>query len=174
MERRGISGASFEAMPGVGGRGRTQCCRALQHPPGRGLWPWWVFSPNAQLSTLNALLAAAASAAEPVPTPSFRNQVQPILTKAGCNMGACHGAAAGKNGFYLSLRGYNDEADWQAITRSGGGRRIALADPGRSLLLLKATGTVPHKGGKRFDTGSPEYQTLADWIAGGAPRTPAG
>ena len=120
-------------------------------------------------SHLSALSFFFASSAEPAPTPSFRNQVQPILTKAGCNMGACHGAAGGKNGFYLSLRGYNDEADWQAITRSGSGRRISPADPGRSLLLLKATGAVPHKGGKRFDTGSPEYQTLADWIAGGAP-----
>lgn len=83
-------------------------------------------------------------------------------------MGACHGAAAGKNGFYLSLRGYNDEADWLAITRNTGGRRIDTADPGRSLLLLKATGAVPHKGGKRFEAGSPEYSTLANWIAAGA------
>lgn len=100
--------------------------------------------------------------------PSFRNHVQPVLTKAGCNMGACHGAGAGKNGFYLSLRGYNDEADWLAITRNAGGRRIDTADPGRSLLLLKATGAVPHKGGKRFEAGSPEYATLANWIAAGA------
>ncbi|MBX3734294.1 MAG: DUF1553 domain-containing protein [Verrucomicrobiae bacterium] len=84
-------------------------------------------------------------------------------------MGACHGAAAGKNGFYLSLRGYHDEADWAAITRAAGGRRISPSDPGRSLLLLKATGTVPHKGGGRFDVGSPEYATLATWIAAGAP-----
>ncbi|MBN8248231.1 MAG: S-layer protein, partial [Verrucomicrobia bacterium] len=100
---------------------------------------------------------------------SFRNHVQSVLTKTGCNMGACHGAAAGKNGFYLSLRGYNDEADWAAITRAAGGRRINPADPGRSLLLLKATGTVPHKGGKRFEVESPEYATLAAWIASGAP-----
>lgn len=107
--------------------------------------------------------------AAPDSTPTFRNHVQPVLTKAGCNMGACHGAAAGKNGFYLSLRGYDDEADWLAITRSAGGRRLSPADPGRSLLLLKATGTVPHKGGKRIETGSLEYHTLADWIASGAP-----
>ena len=103
------------------------------------------------------------------PEPSFRNHVQPILTKAGCNMGACHGAGAGKNGFYLSLRGYNDDADWTAITRAAAGRRIDASDPGRSLLLLKATGTLPHKGGKRFETDSPEYQTLARWIAAGSP-----
>ena len=66
---------------------------------------------------------------------SFANDVMPVLTKSGCNMGACHGAAAGKNGFYLSLRGYHDDADWNAITRSAGGRRLNPADPGRSLLL---------------------------------------
>ncbi|KAB2660094.1 MAG: DUF1553 domain-containing protein [Verrucomicrobia bacterium] len=107
-------------------------------------------------------------AAEATPDPMFRNHVQSVLTKSGCNMGACHGAAAGKNGFYLSLRGYNDEADWMAITRSAGGRRVSTTDPARSPLLLKATGTVPHKGGKRFEVGSPEYNTLARWIAAGA------
>ncbi|MCW5559831.1 MAG: DUF1549 domain-containing protein, partial [Verrucomicrobiae bacterium] len=101
--------------------------------------------------------------------PTFRNHVQSVLTKSGCNMGACHGAAAGKNGFYLSLRGYNDEADWAAITRAAGGRRITPSDPGRSLLLLKATGAVPHKGGKRFEVESPEYEALAAWIAAGSP-----
>ncbi len=99
---------------------------------------------------------------------SFRNHVESVLTKTGCNMGACHGAAAGKNGFYLSLRGYNPEADFIAIARTAGGRRLSLSDPGRSLLLLKATGTIPHKGGKRFEIDSPEYRTLADWIASGA------
>ncbi len=118
--------------------------------------------------------ALGSAAAEPTPvhevaTPSFRNHVQSVLTKSGCNMGACHGAAAGKNGLYLSLRGYNDDADWLALTRSAGGRRLNLADPGRSLILLKATGTVPHKGGRRFDVDSPEYTTLARWIAAGAP-----
>lgn len=107
--------------------------------------------------------------AHEVDEPTFRNHVQSVLTKSGCNMGACHGAGGGKNGFYLSLRGYNDEADWAALTRHAGGRRIQPSDPGRSLMLLKATGTVPHKGGKRFEVDSPEYRTLARWIAGGAP-----
>lgn len=107
--------------------------------------------------------------AQSVAEPTFRNHVQSVFTKSGCNMGACHGAASGKNGFYLSLRGYNDDADWLAITRNAGGRRLDLAEPGKSLLLLKATGAVPHKGGKRFEVGSPEYQTLAHWIAAGAP-----
>ncbi len=101
--------------------------------------------------------------------PSFRNDVQPILTRLGCNAGACHGAAAGKNGFKLSLRGYDDDGDWKTITRHAIGRRIIPEDPAKSLFLLKPAGAVPHKGGVRFQVGSPEHQMLADWIATGAP-----
>jgi len=100
---------------------------------------------------------------------SFRNHVQPVLAKAGCSSGACHGAAAGQGGFRLSLRGYDDEGDWRQITRSALGRRIVLTDPARSLLLLKPTGAVPHKGGTRFETNSLEYEILVEWIASGAP-----
>src|ERR1051326_2102922 len=100
---------------------------------------------------------------------SFRNHVQPVLAKAGCSSGACHGAAAGQNGFKLSLRGYDDESDFLALTRQSLGRRIVPADPGRSLMLLKPTGAVPHKGGKRFEVDSIDYQVLSDWIASGTP-----
>jgi hypothetical protein len=100
---------------------------------------------------------------------SFRNHVQPVLAKAGCSSGACHGAAAGQGGFKLSLRGYDNEGDFRAITRQALGRRIVPADPGRSLLLLKPTTTVAHKGGHRFDVDSLEYRVLSEWIAGGTP-----
>ncbi len=100
---------------------------------------------------------------------SFRNHIQPVLAKAGCSSGACHGAAAGQGGFKLSLRGYDDEGDWKSITRSALGRRIVLSDPARSLLLLKPTGAVPHKGGTRFEVGSLEYKILSEWIAAGTP-----
>ena len=100
---------------------------------------------------------------------SFRNHVQSVLTKAGCNSGACHGAAAGKNGFKLSLRGYDPEADFLMITRQSRGRRIVPSDPGRSLILLKPTGAIPHKGGLRFAVDSREYRVLAEWIAAGTP-----
>jgi hypothetical protein len=100
---------------------------------------------------------------------SFRNQVQAVLAKAGCNSGACHGAAAGKNGFKLSLRGYDADADWFTITRQARGRRIVPSDPGRSLLLLKPTGALPHKGGVRFEVDSTDYNAIAAWIAAGAP-----
>jgi hypothetical protein len=100
---------------------------------------------------------------------TFRNHIQPVLAKFGCSSGACHGAAAGQNGFKLSLRGYDDEGDYLALTRQALGRRIIPADPGRSLLLLKPTGAIPHKGGKRFEVGSLEYRVLAEWISAGAP-----
>ena len=99
---------------------------------------------------------------------SFRNDVQPVLAKMGCSMGACHGALAGKGGFKLSLRGYDAMADFQTITRGARGRRIEPTDPGSSLLLLKPTMTVPHKGGLRFDVDSPAYEILSQWIAEGA------
>jgi hypothetical protein len=100
---------------------------------------------------------------------SFRNHVQPVLARNGCSAGACHGAAAGQNGFKLSLRGYDDQSDWIALTRGAAGRRIAPSDPARSLMLLKPTGAVPHKGGKRFDTNSLDYRVLVEWIAAGSP-----
>jgi hypothetical protein len=100
---------------------------------------------------------------------SFRNHIQPILARFGCSSGACHGAAAGKSGFKLSLRGYDNEGDYAQLTRHALGRRINLVEPGRSLLLLKPTSAVPHKGGLRFGTDSREYAVLSEWIAAGAP-----
>jgi hypothetical protein len=100
---------------------------------------------------------------------SFRNHVQPVLAKAGCSAGACHGAAAGQNGFKLSLRGYDNQGDYLALTRQAFGRRVNPDDPARSLILLKPTGAVPHKGGKRFETNSIDYRVLSEWIAAGTP-----
>ena len=100
---------------------------------------------------------------------SFRNHVVPVLTKMGCNSGACHGAAAGKNGFSLTLRGYDPAADYDAITRQAGGRRVNKLEPAKSLLLLKPTEVVPHMGGKKFEPGSPAYDVLARWVASGMP-----
>lgn len=106
---------------------------------------------------------------EQPPEWSFRRHVLPVLAKSGCNSGACHGAAAGKNGFRLSLRGYDPGADWLALTRQAHARRVRPSDPARSLMLLKPTGAVPHRGGVRIDVGSPDYQVLSEWIAQGAP-----
>lgn len=104
---------------------------------------------------------------EPKPV-TFRNHVEPILTRMSCNSGACHGALAGKGGFRLSLRGYDPFSDYHAITQQARGRRIELADPARSLILAKPTGAIPHKGGVRFEPDSANYRILAEWIASGA------
>ncbi|HTS62678.1 MAG TPA: DUF1553 domain-containing protein [Candidatus Acidoferrales bacterium] len=103
-------------------------------------------------------------------TPSFRNDVIPVLTKMGCNSGACHGALAGKNGFKLTLRGYDPETDYDTLTRQSLGRRVSLEEPAASLILLKPTFAIPHGGGQRFAKDSVEYRILYDWIAAGAPR----
>jgi hypothetical protein len=99
---------------------------------------------------------------------SFANDVMPILAKAGCNSGACHGAASGKKGFKVSLRGYDPPTDYTTLSRGTEGRRLNRNEPGQSLLLLKPTGLIPHEGGKRFDLHSPYAQTLKRWIAEGA------
>ena len=106
-------------------------------------------------------------------TPSFRNDVLPILSKAGCNSGGCHGALAGKGGFRLSLFGYNPDADWLTITRESRGRRVELSDPGASLILTKPTTALRHKGGKRIEVGSEDYKILAAWITAGCPQPKA-
>jgi len=119
------------------------------------------------VSSILALLSSGSCLAES--EVSFRNQVQPILARYGCSSGACHGSAAGQGGFRLSLRGYDEEGDYLSITRSAQGRRVTLEDPARSLLLLKATKMIPHKGGEKIKADWPEYKILADWIASGAP-----
>lgn len=100
---------------------------------------------------------------------NFRNHVIPVLTKAGCNQGACHGALAGKNGFKLTLRGYDPEVDYDTLTRQSEGRRVSLADPPNSLMLLKPSFGIPHGGGKRFGKDSLEYRVIEEWIAAGTP-----
>jgi hypothetical protein len=115
---------------------------------------------------ITLLLSAAVAHAESV---SFRQDVEPILTKAGCNAGQCHGKLAGQNGFKLSLRGYAPELDYQWLTSDVSGRRINFAAPAESLVVLKPLGNVPHEGGKRFAEGSREHEMLVRWIAERAP-----
>ena len=121
---------------------------------------WQGLSANAELQITNS---------QGVRSVSFERDVMPILTKVGCNTGSCHGAARGKDGFRLSLFGYDPTGDYQRITREIGIRRINLAVPDQSLILLKATGSVQHTGGKRIDLGSKHYQTLLAWLQAGAP-----
>ena len=125
---------------------------------------WQGLSANSELQVTNSHL---------VRTVSFERDVMPILTKVGCNTGSCHGAARGKDGFRLSLFGYDPSGDYQRITREIGIRRINLAVPEQSLILLKATGAVQHTGGKKLEPGSKHYQTLLTWLQAGAPTDAA-
>ncbi len=100
----------------------------------------------------------------------FDTQVIPVLTKGGCNAGSCHGAAIGRGGFKLSLWGSNPEVDHRAIVRQLKGRRVNLAHPQKSLILLKPTRQLSHKGGQRFTEESKEAQLLTRWIKEGAAR----
>ena len=102
--------------------------------------------------------------------PDFENQVLAILTKAGCNSGACHGAAIGRGGFQLSLFGQNPDADWTEIARKLNSRRIDVADPENSLLLRKAGEFIEHGGGLRLAADDPDWKTLVDWIGQGGKR----
>lgn len=112
-------------------------------------------------------LTSTARSSDPI---SFELDVQPILTKAGCNSGACHGKQGGQNGFQLSLLAYDSDQDFNAITRDGRGRRIFPASPQDSLLLTKAVASVPHGGGQRFGAQSSEFHILLSWLQQGAVR----
>ena len=115
--------------------------------------------------------APAGEPAEKVIT--FERDVMPVLTKLGCNAGACHGKARGQNGFALSLLAYDADFDYTAITQEGRGRRIFPAHPEQSLLLRKPSGELPHGGGKKLPKDGEAYRMIAKWIATGLPRTPA-
>ena len=121
---------------------------------------------------LKLLLAAASAVAVSAQTPdkvTFLRDVAPILNKVGCTSGTCHGAAKGKNGFKLSLRGYDPDFDYQALLYDLSGRRFNRSDPGRSLMLAKPTQEVAHGGGLRIEPGSKYYTTIYNWISQGVP-----
>ncbi len=102
------------------------------------------------------------------PAISFEKDVMPVLTRSGCNTGSCHGAARGKDGFRMSLFGFDPVGDYQRVTREIGVRRINLAVPAESLFLKKSIGAVPHTGGKLFDVDSDYYATILEWLNDGA------
>ncbi len=109
---------------------------------------------------------------QPAEFPDYLQDISPILARVGCNSGTCHGAQDGKNGFKLSLRGYDPLFDLRALTDDATSRRINLASPAQSLMLLKPTGQVPHEGGQLLTEDSDYYQTLLRWIEGGAQYDP--
>ena len=118
-------------------------------------------------------LAAVCSATEPIKDAparvSFVNDIIPVLTKSGCNAGTCHAKApSGQNGFQLSLLGFEPQEDYEHLVKEGRGRRLFPASPENSLLVRKASGGIPHKGGARIEPTSSEYALLVDWIKQGA------
>jgi hypothetical protein len=135
--------------------------------------PLFALRPSRLAAVFAGLFFAANSPAGEV---SFRNDVMAVLSKAGCNAGACHGNANGKGGLKLSLRGEDAEFDFKALTRDMFGRRVNHEDPDQSLLLLKATTQIAHEGGQRFKQDTDEYRILRGWIGEGsrqdAPGTP--
>ena len=103
------------------------------------------------------------------PPISFKLDVMPVFMRSGCNVGGCHGAARGKDGFRLSLFGFDADGDYYRVTREQAVRRINLALPKESLLLTKSTGAVAHTGGKRFEVDGVYYNTILRWLEAGAP-----
>jgi len=108
------------------------------------------------------------------PPVSFRRDVMPVFLKSGCNSGGCHGASRGKDGFRLSLFGYDPEGDHFRLTHEMVGRRINLALPEESMIITKNIGTAPHTGGKVFAKDSEIAKTLLRWLEAGAPNDPPG
>jgi hypothetical protein len=100
---------------------------------------------------------------------NFTNEILPVISKAGCNQGTCHGKASGQGGFKLSVLAFDPQADYDAIVKDARGKRVRRSAPERSLILLKPTAAIPHGGGLRFRAGSPEYRVLRRWIAAGMP-----
>lgn len=110
---------------------------------------------------------AVVGAAETQPI-DFRTEVIPALSRAGCSQGACHGSPQGKNGFRLSLRGFDPSLDIVTLTRESGGRRVDLMSPNDSLILRKGSNRTPHVGGRRFAPDDAAYETIRRWIDEGA------
>ncbi len=103
----------------------------------------------------------------------FSNEIEPLLSRFGCNAGGCHGKASGQNGFKLSLFGFDTDFDYQALVQEGRGRRISQTASDRSLLLRKAAGQAPHGGGRRIEPGTEAYHLIQRWIEQGSPRSAA-
>ncbi|MGE5191211.1 MAG: DUF1549 domain-containing protein, partial [Deltaproteobacteria bacterium] len=116
----------------------------------------------------DATKSADVVAADDRPPIRFGTEIVPILTRLGCNSGGCHGKASGQNGFKLSLLGFEPAFDYEALANEGRGRRVFPGAPDRSLLLLKATGRMPHGGGRRLPEAGDDYRAISRWIASGA------
>ena len=123
---------------------------------------WWQF--RCEFVLLGVAFVGAGSVSGADKAPPFRTGILPLLTKAGCNAGACHGAATGQGGFKLSLLAYDPEEDYERITSERSGRRIDRSAPMESLLLRKPSGQIEHEGGRRLLRRSDAFETIRQWI----------
>ncbi len=137
------------------------------------LFVWLSLSLTSQAAGTNrppGSASGSASGSKSARTLSFVNDVVPIFTKASCNSGGCHAKASnGQNGFRLSLLGFEPQEDYEHVVKEGHGRRVFPPAPDQSLLLMKASNTVPHGGGKRLEPSSAGYKLLREWITQGMP-----
>src|SRR5688572_13742667 len=123
-------------------------------------------------ATLVAICAVAGAAEEPLRPLSFVNDIEPLMTKAGCNSGSCHAkAGTGQRGFRLSLLGFEPQEDYEHIVKESKGRRVFPPAPEQSLLVSKAANITPHGGGKRLEPDSEAYKALVRWISEGMAYT---
>lgn len=127
----------------------------------------FAYGKDGKLAQKLAIHEAPAAELPTNPAPSFMRDVLPVLSKAGCNAGTCHAKPDGQNGFKLTVFSFDPKADYRNVTQDARGRRIFPASPAESLLLLKATDTVPHEGGERFAKDSTAYHTIEQWIRSG-------
>ena len=142
----------------------------FRSPPKRKLLCTGLIATGLRILGVWACASNGVEAAETVAAPvSFLNEIMPLLTKAGCNAGACHAKPEGQNNFKLSVFGYDPQLDFNEIVTDGRGRRVFFAAPEESLLLQKATGKVPHEGGSRFGEDSETYKKVLAWLQQGAP-----
>jgi hypothetical protein len=133
----------------------------------------WYFSGRSLLGVVVWLFLHVRIFAQEISEPSFELDVLTLLTKHGCNSGACHGAVAGRGEFYLSLWGSNPKADYDQIVHAYKSRRVRFASPEESLLIAKPSGRIAHEGQERFEPDSATAETLIRWIAAGAPFGPS-
>jgi len=118
---------------------------------------------------ITSFVLAQDAAPSDKPSVHFTSEVMPLVSRYGCNQSKCHAAATGKGGFKLSMFGAEPDMDYTALAKLVAGRRVNRIEPAQSLFLLKATASIDHGGGKRIEVGSPEYNTLASWVAQGMP-----
>ena len=124
-----------------------------------------------KLNGQSVVVPVDVSGLEKIRPVDFATEIEPLLSRFGCNSGGCHGKARGQNGFKLSLFGFDTEYDYQTLVSEGRGRRVMVSAPEKSLLLLKGAGAIPHGGGRRIEPGSEPYRLIYSWIQAGAPAS---